>query len=170
MKNNDSGEQAERKEYIASETIYIGCRILYICVTLKTPMAIDNLQRILLIDDDAGNNTVSRIFLKKVVIETEIVAFTDPVEGLGYIVSEYASRPVNTILLLDINMPVLSGWDVLDKFTALPETIKKYFTIYILTSSINMEDKQRAAVHPLVSAYIEKPMTIGLLKTIFLSD
>ena len=133
-------------------------------------MAIDNLQRILLIDDDAGNNTVSRIFLKRVVIETEIVAFTDPEEGLDYIVSEYTKAPVNTILLLDINMPVLSGWDVLQKFEDLPESIKKYFTVYILTSSINMDDKQRAAAHPLVSAYIEKPMTIGLLKSIFLSD
>ncbi len=133
-------------------------------------MAIDNLQRIILIDDDAGNNTVSRIFLKRVVIETEIVAFTDPEEGLSYIATEYASNPVNTILLLDLNMPVLSGWDVLEKFEQLPESVKKYFTVYILTSSINMDDKQRAATHPRVSAYIEKPMTIGLLKTIFLSD
>ncbi len=133
-------------------------------------MAIDNLQRILLIDDDAGNNTVSRIFLKRVVIETEIVAFTDPEAGLAYIASEYAVNPVNTILLLDINMPVLSGWEVLRQFEKLPESIQKYFTVYILASSINMEDKQRAAAHPRVSAYIEKPMSIGLLKAIFLND
>ena len=133
-------------------------------------MAIENLQRIILIDDDAGNNTVSRIFLKRVVIETEIVAFTDPEEGLSYIASEYAQSPVTTILLLDINMPVLSGWDVLESFEQLPESIKKYFTVYILTSSINMDDKQRASAHPRVSAYIEKPMTIGLLKAIFLND
>jgi CheY-like chemotaxis protein len=133
-------------------------------------MSVNNLQRILLIDDDAGNNTVSRIFLKRVVLETEIVAFTDPEKGLEYIVSEYTAKPVNTILLLDINMPVLSGWDVLDKFTDMVDDIKKYFTIFILTSSINVEDKQRAAAHPLVNAYIEKPMTIGLLKSIFLGD
>ena len=133
-------------------------------------MSINNLQRILLIDDDAGNNTVSRIFLKRVVVETEIVAFTDPVKGLEYIATEYAAKPVNTILLLDINMPKLSGWDVLEKFIDLPDDIKKYFTIFILTSSINMDDKQRAAAHPLVNAYIEKPMTIGLLKSIFLND
>ena len=133
-------------------------------------MAIHNLQRILLIDDDAGNNTVSRIFLKKVVIETEIVAFTDPEQGLEYIASEYAANPVTTILLLDINMPVLSGWDVLERFTQMPEDIKKYFTIYILTSSINKEDKDKAAANPLVSAYIEKPMTIGLLNSLFLGD
>ena len=133
-------------------------------------MAIHDLQRILLIDDDAGNNTVSRIFLKKVVIETEIVAFTDPELGLEYIATEYAKKPVTTILLLDINMPILSGWDVLERFMRMPEAIKKYFTIYILTSSINRDDKQRAAAHPLVSAYIEKPMTIGLLNAIFLTD
>ncbi len=133
-------------------------------------MAIQNLQRILLIDDDAGNNTVSRIFLKRVAIETEIVAFTDPELGLEYIASEYSARPVTTILLLDINMPVLSGWDVLEKFTQMPENIKKHFTIYILTSSINKDDKDRAAANPLISAYIEKPMSIGLLNSIFLGD
>lgn len=133
-------------------------------------MSVNNLQRILLIDDDAGNNTVSRIFLKRVVVETEIVAFTDPVKGLEYIASEYAVNPVNTVLLLDINMPILSGWDVLAKFSDMPDDIKKYFTIFILTSSINIDDKQRAAAHPLVNAYIEKPMTIGLLKSIFLND
>ncbi len=133
-------------------------------------MAIHNLQRILLIDDDAGNNTVSRIFLKRVAIETEIVAFTDPEQGLDYINSEYSRSPVSTILLLDINMPVLSGWDVLDKFMRLPQDIKQHFTIYILTSSINKDDKDKAAAHPLVSAYIEKPMTIGLLNSLFLGD
>jgi len=133
-------------------------------------MSDNNLQRILLIDDDAGNNTVSRIFLKRVVLETEIVAFTEPEKGLEYISSEYSAKPVKTILLLDINMPVLSGWDVLDKFSSMPDDIKKYFTIFILTSSINIEDKQKAAAHPLVNAYIEKPMTIGLLKSIFLGD
>ena len=133
-------------------------------------MSVDKLERILLIDDDAGNNTVSRIFLKRVVVETEIVAFTDPVKGLQYIATEYATKPVKTILLLDINMPVLSGWDVLEQFTEFPDEIKKHFTIYILTSSINIDDKQRAATHPLVNTYIEKPMTIGLLKNIFLAD
>ena len=133
-------------------------------------MATHNLQRILLIDDDAGNNTVSRIFLKRVVIETEIVAFTDPEKGLEYIASEYSTNPVTTILLLDINMPVLSGWDVLEKFTQMPKDIQQHFTIYILTSSINKEDKDKAAAHPLVSAYIEKPMTIGLLNSLFLGD
>ena len=133
-------------------------------------MAIHNLQRILLIDDDAGNNTVSRIFLKRVAIETEIVAFTDPVLGLEYIATEYAKNPVTTILLLDINMPVLSGWDVLEKFEQMAEGIKKHFTIYILTSSINKEDKDKAAAHPLVGAYIEKPMSIGLLNSLFLGD
>ena len=133
-------------------------------------MSVNNLQRILLIDDDAGNNTVSRIFLKRVVLETEIVPFTDPVKGLDYISTEYTAKPVNTILLLDINMPVLSGWDVLDKFSDMLNDIKKYFTIFILTSSINIDDKQKAAAHPLVNSYIEKPMTIGLLKSIFLGD
>ncbi len=130
----------------------------------------NHLERIILIDDDAGNNTASKIFLKRVVLETEIVAFTDPAKGLDYILAEYAVKPVKSVLLLDINMPVISGWDVLEKFARYPDDIKKWFTIFILTSSINIDDKQRAAVHPLVSAYIEKPMTIGLLKNLFLGD
>jgi CheY-like chemotaxis protein len=61
------------------------------------------------------------------------------------------------LILLDINMPVLNGWEFLDaikeneKFLSIP--------IYILTSSINDEDKTKAKEYPNIKDYIVKPLT-----------
>ena len=126
-------------------------------------------QRVLLIDDDAGNNKISQIFLKRIMPDTAIVSFTEPETGLHYIQEEYTKAPVPTVLLLDINMPVLSGWEVLDELNKLPRSVTDSITIYILSSSINPADKRRASEAPLVSGYIEKPFTAAVLKELFLS-
>lgn len=123
--------------------------------------------RFLLIDDDSSNNLLTKISLKKVIVDAEVVAFTMPDKGLEYIENEFAQNPFPTILFLDINMPMLSGWDVLDKMETLDSSIKKYFTVYMLSSSVDPSDKQRAANNPLVSGYIEKPLNREFLRELF---
>lgn len=65
------------------------------------------------------------------------------------------------IILLDVNMPVMDGWQFLDKLTEykIPETI----TIYVVTSSINPDDLSRAKKYKQVSNYIVKPVTVDKL-------
>ena len=79
------------------------------------------------------------------------------------------SEATPNIVFLDINMPVLSGWDVLSKFTNFPDEIKNQFTIYILSSSVAVEDKEKADKCPLVAGFVEKPLTAELLQDLFFS-
>ena len=123
-------------------------------------MDISGLKRILLFDDDAGNNLISKIFLRKIFPSVETIAFADPEKGLEYIANEYTDSPAQTIILLDINMPHLSGWDVVERFANFDDQVKKHFTIYILSSSINPDDKRRAEDTPLIDHFIEKPLTV----------
>lgn len=120
--------------------------------------------RIVLIDDDSSNNILSKLSIKKVHPEMEVVAFTIPEEGLDYIANEYAGNPVNSILFLDINMPSLSGWEVLDKLEAIAEIVVPNFTIYMLSSSVDPSDKQKASNNPLVTGYLEKPLQREVLR------
>lgn len=69
------------------------------------------------------------------------------------------------LILLDLNMPIMDGWDFLDEFTQIP--CKKKITIYIITSSIDSEDLKKAKTYTNVSNYILKPITIEGLKSIF---
>ena len=63
------------------------------------------------------------------------------------------------IILLDLNMPIMNGWQFLEKYNKLNPTIGKKITIYICSSSISPDDITRAKTISEVSDYIIKPIT-----------
>ncbi len=72
------------------------------------------------------------------------------------------------LILLDINMPVLDGWQFLEEFKKLKERIQKHITIYIISSSDNTVDISRAKdFKDEVTDYYLKPVTIEAIKSIF---
>ena len=60
-------------------------------------------------------------------------------------------------ILLDLNMPVMDGWQFLDEFISLP--ITKEIHIFIMTSSIDPADIEMAGKYKVVKEYIMKPIT-----------
>lgn len=123
--------------------------------------------RFILIDDEVYSNKISRTFIKKMYPNAEIVDFLSPLEGLQYIDDEYKERTIPTAILLDINMPELNGWEVLEKLHEFPLYIKESLSVYMLSSSIDPKDKQKAEEHPLIKGYIEKPLSRDILQKIF---
>jgi CheY-like chemotaxis protein len=63
------------------------------------------------------------------------------------------------IILLDLNMPVMDGWEFLEEFTLLKPRLEKKITIYVVSSSIAPSDIQRAEAINEVTDYIVKPIT-----------
>lgn len=122
-------------------------------------------ERILVIDDDSINNMLCKYIINEVLNNTvEIIAFAIPQRAVDYIKTEYSSKPVQTLVFLDINMPGLSGWDVLDELSRSKILINKYFRIFILSSSVDPNDKRRANISPLVNGFIEKPLEENIVK------
>jgi two-component SAPR family response regulator len=117
-------------------------------------------QRFIIVDDDATNNILCRYTIKKAAPESDIQSFEFPAEALKYINSAYANTVVqtSTILFLDINMPEINGWDFLDEFADMDEQIHDQFTIYLLSSSIDPSDKQRAESNKFVTGFLSKPL------------
>jgi CheY-like chemotaxis protein len=68
------------------------------------------------------------------------------------------------IILLDINMPVMDGWDFLDAYSPLHSQVAKKIRIYILSSSISESDMDKANRNPLVSRFVSKPIPESLLE------
>jgi len=124
----------------------------------------------ILIDDVAINNMLSRLIIKSVYPTTKVVEHNQPADGLAYIATEFESNPTtNAILLLDIYMPNMDGWEFLDKFDQLSESIKNRIKIFVLSSSISRVDKERADTNKNVLGFAVKPFSKETLTAIVAS-
>ncbi len=124
-------------------------------------------KRIIVIDDDSINNMFCKYIINEALDDkVEIMMFTRPQKAIDYINSEYQKDPVPTLMFLDINMPVLSGWDVLDALVKSDVIINQYFKIYMLSSSVDPKDKEKANNSNLVKGFIEKPLDVNIIRKI----
>jgi len=112
---------------------------------------------ILLVDDDSINNFVNKELLSQVYPDANIKAFENPMFALSFLLESTDVEP--DLILLDLNMPFLTGWQFLDK---LKENGLNY-RVVILTSSINPMDKQKAEDYPLIDGFLIKPIEMEKL-------
>ncbi len=72
--------------------------------------------------------------------------------------NEYLGSSTSCIVLLDLNMPVLDGWAVLNKIQATPMSSRQNMTIYILSSSTDISDLEKAREYECVKKFYHKPL------------
>ena len=107
-------------------------------------------QRILLVDDDPIFLTLAELAIKKERSDVHIFKASNGEEAIDFLQSEM----VDTIFL-DLNMPVMNGWEFLDAMANDERVSNK---IYVLTSSIDPSDRKKAEENPLVVSMLEKPL------------
>jgi CheY-like chemotaxis protein len=115
----------------------------------------------LVIDDDEINNYLCKSVIKKVTGNENVQTFTSPELGIEYVEQTFNEEPRGrrAMILLDLNMPNLSGWEVLKRFEKFSDRIKEKCNIFILTSSIDRSDKEKERANEFTHGYIEKPLT-----------
>lgn len=117
-------------------------------------------ETIFLIDDDAIQLKVSSKMIERVIPIRKIVSFPGADVALDFI-QEHRSDPeeLPDIILLDLNMPEMSGWDFLDIFEEIRESLPKKVRIHILSSSQDEKDIQRSRNYESIRGYLVKPLT-----------
>jgi CheY-like chemotaxis protein len=115
----------------------------------------------LLIDDDDIFNYLSKRILLKSDVANSIIDFTNAKSALDFIKSTDSEID---IILLDINMPIMNGFDFLDSFIQLAN---KQISVYMLTSSIDDADMIKSLKYPCVKGYFSKPLTIDTIAQIY---
>ena len=119
---------------------------------------------ILLIDDDPINNLVNtRVIWKH--SRSDVTAFDDAGKALQYL-RTCPKTEFPELILLDINMPGINGWDFLNALTALPPDRQQECRVVMLSSSIDIHDYKRANSCPFVQDFISKPLTAESLEVI----
>ncbi len=91
----------------------------------------------------------------------------DAIKGLKEITERGEKLP--EVILLDLNMPIMDGWDFLDDFIKLPNHNEDKVYVYIVSSSIAQRDLERAKDFDIIHNYIVKPLTIKKLNDILKS-
>ena len=119
----------------------------------------------ILIDDVASNNLIARMNIRNVFPGSGVTEFTSAGEGYDYLLQQYSEPGTDekVILLMDIHMPVMDGWDFLAKFDQLNESIKSKVRVYLLSASINRDDEDRAKADKNVAGSLSKPITKEVL-------
>lgn len=116
------------------------------------------------VDDEAVFHWIVGEYLKRMEVANDIMSFYNGEEIFEYLSDE--EKPFPDILLLDLNMPVCGGWRFLEKYETLNGNIKNVMQIYIVSSSIDPKDKQRAEAFTYIKDFISKPITDDVLLTI----
>lgn len=111
-----------------------------------------------IIDDDKLTVKLISILVSKNKFCEEIQSFDNAQHAIDKLKQNASNNGVlPDAILLDLNMPVMDGWQFLDEFMLLP--IKKEISIFIMTSSIDPVDIEMAKKYKIVKDYVEKPIT-----------
>jgi CheY-like chemotaxis protein len=117
---------------------------------------------IILVDDDPINNLINKRLITKLKLSMRVEEFLGAETALERIKSLKADEKI--LLFLDINMPVMNGWDFLKNYLEIFN--ERNDKIVILSSSIDFQDKEKAKLFSCVQGFIEKPLTPEKIKNI----
>jgi CheY-like chemotaxis protein len=121
---------------------------------------------IMLIDDSHIDNYINKKIIRDHQITDNILILTTAFEALKYFKANQEEENIPSLILLDINLPALSGYDFLKKFGELAPFVRNKSKIVVVTSSDKEEDMHQMKNHPLVKDYFVKPLDNEALNTI----
>ena len=125
------------------------------------------INRVFCIDDDQITLTLCEMVIKKAGFASEVIGAKNGKEGLAYFSEHFSKANKNNkteelpqVIFLDLNMPVMNGWNFLDDYLMkyhdrVPDT-----KVVILSSTVNPEDFSKANEYDIVIDFINKPLTV----------
>lgn len=118
------------------------------------------LRSIFIVDDDPIHQQITEIMLHRLSISETVSRFSDAQDALDHIrehMHDLLSLP--DIILLDLNMPVMDGWEFLEAFDTVRTRLPRHIKVYVLTSSIDEKDRERVNRFSFVEGYLTKPLS-----------
>jgi CheY-like chemotaxis protein len=117
---------------------------------------------IMLIDNNADDNFYHKRVIKKTDDTIEVLVMSSASDALLYLQTENIQPD---LILLDINMPGINGWDFMDRYQLISNQLTKPVLI-MLTTSENPDDRLKALQSGAIADLMTKPLTADLLNAI----
>ncbi len=151
--------------------LIFGRNSLILFKTIFSLLMYKRFQKILLVDDDAVANFLSESALQEMNLSEQVHISHNGEEALNYIIEHCSKDTSNTgncpdLIFLDINMPVMDGFQFLEEFEKIPTFYKKPVKIVMLTSSSANADIEKARKFN-VEGYIVKPLCPEKIEALF---
>lgn len=126
-------------------------------------MAAKKYRTVMLIDDNEIDNLINQKMIEAAAIAENIYTHTGAKSAIEFLRNmekiDVASEVLPDIIFLDIDMPLMDGFQFLDEFEKLTANTKKSCKIVMLTSSINPQDFDRSKKYGNVKLYLNKPLS-----------
>jgi CheY-like chemotaxis protein len=128
------------------------------------------LDSVCIIDDDFIYQFLAKEEIAYTNMVESVIFFNNGDKAVQFLTSTLGNNDqavLPDIIFLDINMPVMDGWEFLEAYAILKPQLGKNITIYVVSSSTDVRDFDRAKAISDVSDYIIKPVSGNQLKNIF---
>jgi CheY-like chemotaxis protein len=121
---------------------------------------------VLLVEDDPITIMVCDRIIKMTSFSEKVTSCENGKIALDHLLSIKESGPIPEIIFLDINMPVMNGWDFLEELEKVQNQFSKLPRIHLLSSTVDPEDYKKAKNFALVEDFISKPLSREALENI----
>ncbi len=119
-------------------------------------MSMENkLKKVLLVDDSQSTNFFNKMIIERTNVSENVGIAKNGSEALEYL----QSGAVPEVIFLDINMPVMNGWEFIAEYQKLEEEYKGAIIILMIGAELNHEERKLAESIPEIRGFREKMLT-----------